>query len=56
MFCTTRSDKKLVFEHHIQGYQLDLFLIKISALQANFCWLGDLKKIICPWKESDSGK
>ena len=46
---------KLVFEHHIQGHPLDLFLIKISALQANFCWLGDLKKI-CPWKESDPGK
>ena len=27
---------------------MDLFL-KISVLQANFCWLGDLRKIICPW-------
>ena len=34
---------------------MDLFL-KISVLQANFCWLGDLDKIICPWKESDAGK
>ena len=28
---------------------MDVFL-KISVLQANFCWLGDLDKIICPWK------
>ena len=56
MFCTIRGHKKLVFEHHIQGQTLDLFLIKISVLQANFCWLGDLKKIIRPWKESDPGK
>ena len=27
---------------------MDLFL-KISVLQANFCLLGDLEKIICPW-------
>ena len=26
-----------------QGHSMDLFL-KISVLQANFCWLGDLKK------------
>ena len=26
-----------------QGYPMDLFL-KISVLQANFCWLGDLRK------------
>ena len=31
-----------------------LFL-KIPVLQAHFCWLGDLEKIICPWKESVSG-
>ena len=29
---------------------MDLFLL-ISILQAIFCWLGDLEKIICPWKE-----
>ena len=34
---------------------MDLFL-KISVLQANFYWLGDLEKIICPWKESVAGK
>ena len=30
-----------------QGHPMDLFL-KISVLQANFCWLGDLGKMICP--------
>ena len=35
----------------MQGHPLDLFL-KISVLQANFRWLGDLEKIICPWKET----
>ena len=34
---------------------MDLFL-KISVLQANFCWLGELEKIICSWKENDAGK
>ena len=34
---------------------MDLFL-KISVLQANFCWLGDLGEIICPWTESVAGK
>ena len=33
---------------------MDLFL-KLSVLQANFCWLGDLEKMICPWKESIGG-
>ena len=28
-----------------QGYPMDLFL-KISVLQAHFCWLGDVKEII----------
>ena len=28
---------------------MDLFL-KMSVLQAIFRWLGDLEKIICPWK------
>ena len=34
---------------------MDLFLI-ISLLHANFCWLGHLGKMICPWKESVAGK
>ena len=34
---------------------MDLFL-KISVLQANFCWLEDFEKIICPCKESVAGK
>ena len=29
---------------------MDLFL-KISVLQVNFGRLGDLEKMICPWKE-----
>ena len=33
---------------------MDLFL-KISVLHANFCWLGDLDKIICPWKLENCG-
>ena len=28
-----------------QGHPMDLFL-KISVLQAHFCWLGDVKEII----------
>ena len=38
-----------------QGHPMDL-LLKISFLQANFCWLGDLGEIICPWKEVLLGK
>ena len=30
---------------------MDLFP-KISVLQAKFSWLGNLEKLICPWKES----
>ena len=30
-------------------------LLKISILQANYCCLGDLGGIICPWKESVAG-
>ena len=40
---------------NIQWHPTELFL-KISVLQANDCWLGDLDKIVCPWKESDAGK
>ena len=38
-----------------QGHPTDLFL-KITVLQANICWQGDLDKIICPLKESVAGK
>lgn len=36
----------------ILGYPMNLFL-KMSVLQANFCWLGDVKEVI--WKESVAG-
>ena len=39
-----------------QGHPMDWLLLKISVLLANFCWLGDLGEIICPWKESAAGK
>ena len=39
-----------------QGHPMDWLLLKISVLLANFCWLGDLGEIICPWKESVAGK
>ena len=39
----------------MQGHTMDL-LLKISVLQANYCCLGDLGEIICPWKESVAGK
>ena len=29
---------------------------KKSVPQAKFCWLGNLEKLVCPWKESVSGK
>ena len=38
----------------LQGHPMDLFL-KISVLQPNFCWLGDLDKIKCPWKLENCG-
>ena len=38
-----------------QRQPMDLFL-KISVLQANVCWLGDVEKIICPWKGIVVGK
>ena len=31
-------------------------LLKISVLQAHFCWLGDVEEIVCPLKESVAGK
>ena len=34
---------------------MDLFL-KMCALRAKFCWLGDFDKIVCSWKESVPGK
>ena len=38
-----------------QRHPMDL-LHKMSVRKANFCWLGDLEKMICPWKESVPGK
>ena len=38
-----------------QGHPMDLFP-KISVLQAKFSWLGNLEKLICPWKESVAGQ
>ena len=34
-----------VFWTRIQGHPMDL-LLKISVLQAHFCWLGDVEEII----------
>ena len=34
---------------------MDLFL-KISVLQANFCWVGDVEEMICSWEETVAGK
>ena len=34
---------------------MDLFS-KISVIQAKFCWLGNLEKLTCPWKESVAGQ
>ena len=39
----------------IYGHPMDLFL-KISVVQANFCWLGGVEEITCPWMESVAGK
>ena len=38
---------RIVLLGYTQGHPKDLFL-KISVLQANFCWLGDVEEIICP--------
>ena len=38
-----------------QGCPIDRFL-KISVLQANFCWLGDLEEVISLWMESVAWK
>ena len=40
---------------HVQGHPMDQFP-KISVLQAKFSWLGNLEKLICPWKESVAGQ
>ena len=45
---------KWIKDDFYQRHPMDLFL-KISVLQANFCWLGDLDKIICPWKLENCG-
>ena len=41
--------------HLIQGHPMDLFL-KISVLQAHFCWLGDVEEIIVPGRKVLLGK
>ena len=46
---------RLVLLGYTQGHPMDLFL-KISVLQVNFCWLGDVEETICPWKESVAEK
>ena len=39
---------RIVLLGYTQGHPMDLFL-KISVLQAHFCWLGDVEKIMsCP--------
>ena len=38
-----------------QGHPMDLFL-KISVLQAHFCWLGDVEEIIVLGKKVLLGK
>ena len=42
---------RLRFYKFLQGHPMDLFL-KISILQANLSWLGDLGKKVRPWKET----
>ena len=39
------------FYSYVQGHPMDLFL-KLCVLQANFCLLGDVEKIISPWKKT----
>ena len=39
----------------LQGHPMDLVL-KISVLQAYFCWLGDVEVMICPSKERVAGE
>ena len=38
-----------------QGHPMDLFL-KISVLQAHFCWLGDVEEIIVLGRKVLQGK
>ena len=48
---------KMTSESFIHALLLVLgIFLKISVLQANFCWLGHLGKMIRPWKESVAGK
>ena len=57
-FVQAKLDGPPRFQLKVRGTQWTssskLFL-KIPVLQAHFCWLGDLEKIICPGKESVSG-
>ena len=47
--------KPLGARERTQGHPMDLFL-KISVLQANFCWLGDVEEIIVPGRKVLLGK
>ena len=51
----SKADFQDVFMCSNQGHPMDLFP-KISVLQAKFSWLGNLEKLICPWKESVAGQ
>ena len=42
-------------EGKIYGHPMDLFL-KISVVKVNFCCLGGVEEITCPWMESVAGK
>ena len=39
------TNSRLGWTNYSQGHPMDLFL-KISVLQAHFCWLGDVEEII----------
>ena len=55
----TNTAQCLVFQPKrlcsFQGHPMDLFL-KISVLQAHFCWLGDVEEIIVLGKKVLLGK
>ena len=57
-FVQAKLDGPPRFQLKVRGTQWtssSKLLLKIPVLQAHFCWLGDLEKIICPGKESASG-
>ena len=49
------KDAKFSRTSYTQGHSMDLFL-KISVLQAQFCWLGDVEEIIVLGKKVLLGK